>query len=342
MLVVDLLARKDHVRVGNTVLVGKADVVAAPTDLLCDAGQRVTGLDDITAVTGGLHAELRIDLGLDSIRIIAGSGELVAAVLTVTPGTCDNLGGNGINGLLAEASTSVDLSLNLVITSTEGTLALVTVAPLASLGLVSEDGRLGGADVVDGVLHLSISGAKVRLASVTVSVHAQDRIADQDVQRQGRISFLRCHGYHGLRAGGERCQVTFAVQGVAVSAASDAGHTADGGELPQIAIVAGRRVRVAVVHAIGRDPGPLDPGLRDDRGILAIQMVGDIDTVVACGLGERVARGYDAGDRLTADLDVEHESSTVPGTGSPGARDEPGRLDGTTVAIETIAVVRDT
>ena len=56
LLVVDLLAREDHVRVGNAVLVGKADVVAAPTDLLCDAGQRVTGLDDIAAVTGGLHA----------------------------------------------------------------------------------------------------------------------------------------------------------------------------------------------------------------------------------------------------------------------------------------------
>lgn len=55
-LVVDLLAREDHVRVGNTVLVGKANVVTAPTDLLRDAGQRVTGLDDIAAVTGGLHA----------------------------------------------------------------------------------------------------------------------------------------------------------------------------------------------------------------------------------------------------------------------------------------------
>lgn len=55
-LVVDLLAREDHVRVGNTVLVGKANVVATPTDLLRDAGQRVTGLDDIATVTGGLHA----------------------------------------------------------------------------------------------------------------------------------------------------------------------------------------------------------------------------------------------------------------------------------------------
>ena len=55
-LVVDLLAREDYVRVGDTVLVSKADVVTAPTDLLCDAGQRVTGLDDIAAVTGGLHA----------------------------------------------------------------------------------------------------------------------------------------------------------------------------------------------------------------------------------------------------------------------------------------------
>lgn len=56
LLVVDLLAREDDVRVGNTVLVGKADVVTTPTDLLCDARQRVTGLDDIAAVTGGLHA----------------------------------------------------------------------------------------------------------------------------------------------------------------------------------------------------------------------------------------------------------------------------------------------
>ena len=56
LLVVDLLAREDHVRIGNAVLVGKADVVAAPTDLLRDAGQRVTGLDDIAAVTSGLHA----------------------------------------------------------------------------------------------------------------------------------------------------------------------------------------------------------------------------------------------------------------------------------------------
>ena len=56
LLVVNLLAREDDVRVGNTVLVGKADIVAPPTDLLCNAGQRVTGLDDIAAVTGGLYA----------------------------------------------------------------------------------------------------------------------------------------------------------------------------------------------------------------------------------------------------------------------------------------------
>ena len=37
-LVVDLLACKDDVRVGNAILVGKADVVTAPTDPLCDAG----------------------------------------------------------------------------------------------------------------------------------------------------------------------------------------------------------------------------------------------------------------------------------------------------------------
>lgn len=37
-LVVDLLAREDCVRIGNTILVGKADVVTAPTDLLCDVG----------------------------------------------------------------------------------------------------------------------------------------------------------------------------------------------------------------------------------------------------------------------------------------------------------------
>ena len=171
-LVVDLLAREDDVRVGDAILVGKADVVAAPTDLLCDAGQRVTGLDDIAAVTGGLYAELCIDLGLDSIRIIAGGGEPIAAVLTVAPGACDNLGGNSIDGLLAETSTSVDLSLDLVIAGAEGTLALVTVAPLASLDFVGKDRRIGRADVVDGVLHLSVSGTKIRLASVTVSVHA--------------------------------------------------------------------------------------------------------------------------------------------------------------------------
>ena len=136
--------------------------------------------------------------------------------------------------------------------------------------------------MVDGVLNLSISGAEIRLASVTVSVHAHERITDQDVQRQGRIGFLRCHGYHRLRAGGKRCQVTFAIQGIAVSIASDARHTADRGELPQIAVVAGRRVRIAIVHTIGRDPSPLDPGLRDDRGILAIQVVSNIDAVVTC------------------------------------------------------------
>lgn len=37
-LVVDLLAREDDVRVGDAILVSKADVVTAPTDLLCDAG----------------------------------------------------------------------------------------------------------------------------------------------------------------------------------------------------------------------------------------------------------------------------------------------------------------
>lgn len=37
-LVVNLLTREDDIRVGDTVLVGKADVVTAPTDLLCDAG----------------------------------------------------------------------------------------------------------------------------------------------------------------------------------------------------------------------------------------------------------------------------------------------------------------
>ena len=36
-LVVDLLAREDCVRVGDIVLVGKTDVVIAPTDLLRDA-----------------------------------------------------------------------------------------------------------------------------------------------------------------------------------------------------------------------------------------------------------------------------------------------------------------
>ena len=171
-LVVDLLAREDDVRVGDAVLVGKTDVVTAPTNLLCDAGQRVTGLDDIAAVTSGLHAELCIDLGLDSIRIITGSGELIATILTVAPGACDNFGGNSIDGLLAETCTSVDLSLDLVIASTEGTLALVTVAPLTSLDFVCEDGCLGRADVVDGVLHLSVSRTKVRLARVIVSVHA--------------------------------------------------------------------------------------------------------------------------------------------------------------------------
>ena len=119
-----------------------------------------------------MHTELCVDLGLDSIRIVAGSGEPIAAVLTVSPGACDNLGGNGINGLLAEASTSVDLSLDLVIAGTESTFALVTIAPFASLNLVGKDGCLGGADVVDGVLHLSVSGTKVRLARVTVSLHA--------------------------------------------------------------------------------------------------------------------------------------------------------------------------
>ena len=37
LLVVDLLACEDDVRVGDAILVGKADVVTAPTDLLCDA-----------------------------------------------------------------------------------------------------------------------------------------------------------------------------------------------------------------------------------------------------------------------------------------------------------------
>ena len=171
-LVVDLLAREDDVRIGDAVLVGKADVVTAPTDFLCNAGQRVTGLDDIAAITSGLHAKLCIDLGLDSIRIITGSGELIATVLTVAPGACDNLGGNGIDGLLADASASVDLSLDLVIAGTESTLALITVAPLASLDLVGKDRRLGRADVVDGILHLSVSGTEICLTRIAVSVHA--------------------------------------------------------------------------------------------------------------------------------------------------------------------------
>ena len=184
-LVVDLLAREDDVWVGDAVLVGKADVVTAPTDLLCDAGQRVTGLGDIAAVTSRLYAELRIDLSLDSIRIVAGSGEPIAAVLTVAPGACDDLGSNSIDGLLADAGALVNFSLNLVITGTDGTLALVTVTPLASLDLVGENRRLSRADVVDGVLHFSVSGTEIRLALIAISVHAKKCVADQDVQWQG-------------------------------------------------------------------------------------------------------------------------------------------------------------
>ena len=97
-----------------------------------------------------------------------------------------------------------------------------------------------------------------------------------------------------------------------------------------------------IIHTILRDPDELNPRLLRDGSILAVKVISNVHTVVKTSLSKRVTCRQDVRDRLTGHLDVKHVTSDALRTSSLSSTDHASSFSSTTIAIETIAIVRDT